>query len=99
MGEVGELPGGPIGLAFGVAYREEEVGRDADAMVNAGEMATLGVFNDFRGRQQVDSVYFEVALPVHEDVNIQVAGRQEEYDIGFSEFSPKIAALWTSTIG
>jgi iron complex outermembrane receptor protein len=95
MGEFGDLPGGPIGLAAGVAYREEEVGRDADAMVNAGEMATLGVFNDFRGRQQVDSVYFELALPVHEDVNIQVAGRQEEYDIGFSEFSPKIAALWT----
>jgi len=97
MGEIGNLPGGPIGLAFGAAYREEEVGRDADPMVNAGEMATLGVFNDFRGKQQVDSLYFELALPIHEDINVQVAGRQEEYDIGFSEFSPKIAALWTPT--
>ena len=96
-GQFGALPGGPIGLATGIAYREEEVGRDADAMVNAGEMATLGVFNDFRGKQQVNSVYFELALPVHEEVNVQVAGRQEEYDIGFSEFSPKIAALWTPT--
>ena len=96
-GQFGDLPGGQIGLAAGIAYREEEVGRDADPMVNAGEMATLGVFNDFRGSQQVNSVYFELALPVHEDVNVQVAGRQEEYDIGFSEFSPKIAALWTPT--
>jgi iron complex outermembrane receptor protein len=96
-GQVGELAGGPIGLAFGAAYREEEVGRDADAMVNAGEMATLGVFNDFRGKQQVDSLYFEMALPVHEDVNIQVAGRQENYKGGFSQFSPKIAGLWTPT--
>jgi iron complex outermembrane receptor protein len=97
VGEVGELAGGPIGLAFGTAYREEEVGRDADAMVNAGEMATLGVFNDFRGKQQVDSLYFEAALPVHEEVNIQIAGRQENYKGGFSQFSPKIAALWTPT--
>ena len=62
-------------------------------MVNAGEMATLGVFNDFRGKQQVDSLYFEAALPVHEEVNIQIAGRQENYKGGFSQFSPKIAAL------
>ncbi len=94
MGEFGELPGGPVGLAAGFAYREEEVGRDADAMVNAGEMATLGVFNDFRGKQQVDSTYFELALPVHEDINVQVAGRQDSYEGGFSEFSPKIAAIW-----
>jgi outer membrane receptor protein involved in Fe transport len=97
MGEFGELPGGPVGLAVGVAYREEEVGRDADTLVNAGEMATLGVFNDFRGKQQVDSAYFELALPLHDDVDLQIAGRQEEYDIGFSEFSPKIAALWRAT--
>ena len=96
-GQFGELAGGPVGLAFGVAYREEEVGRDADPLVNAGEMATLGVFNDFRGKQQVDSTYFEVALPIHEDVNVQIAGRQESYEGGFSEFSPKIAALWTPT--
>ncbi len=96
-GQFGDLPGGPIGLAAGIAYREEYVERDADTLANGGEFATLGVFNDFSGKQQVDSTYFELALPVHEDINIQIAGRQEKYKGGFSEFSPKIAALWTPT--
>ncbi|MGI9257240.1 MAG: TonB-dependent receptor plug domain-containing protein [Gammaproteobacteria bacterium] len=96
-GQFGELPGGPIGVAVGVAYREEYVERDSDTLVNAGEYASLGVFNDFSGKQQVDSYYVEFALPVHEDVNIQFAARQEEYKGGFDELSPKIAALWTPT--
>ena len=96
-GQFGELPGGPIGLAAGVAYREDYVERDADTLVNGGEFASLGVFNDFSGKQQVNSYYAELALPVHEDVNIQFAARQEEYEGGFDELSPKIAALWTPT--
>ena len=96
-GQFGELPGGPIGLAAGVAYREEYVERDADTLANGGEFATLGVFNDFSGKQQVDSLYVELALPIHEDINIQFAARQEDYKGGFSELSPKIAALWTPT--
>jgi iron complex outermembrane receptor protein len=94
-GEFGELPGGPIGVAFGVAYREESIERDADASSNAGTTATIGVVNDFKGKQAVDSQYFEFALPVHEDVIIQIAARNESYDGGFSELSPKVAALWT----
>ena len=96
-GQFGELPGGPIGAAFGVAYREDSIERDADASSNAGTTAAIGIVNDFKGKQAIDSQYFEIALPVHEDVNVQIAGRNESYDGGFSEFSPKIAALWTPT--
>ena len=96
-GEFGELPGGPIGSAFGIGYREDAVARDADALVNQGLTATTGVVNDFSGTQEIDSAYFELALPVHEDVNLQVAARNETYDIGFSELSPKFAANWTPT--
>ncbi len=96
-GVFGELPGGPIGVAAGIAYREDYIERDADTLANGGDFATLGVFNDFSGKQQVDSLYFEFALPVHEDVNLQIAARHESYEGGFSELSPKIAALWTPT--
>lgn len=94
-GEFGELRGGPIGVAFGVAYREDSVERDADASSNAGTTAAIGVVNDFKGKQSVDSQYFELALPIHEDINVQIAARNESYDAGFSELSPKVAALWT----
>ena len=96
-GEFGELRGGPVGAAFGVGYREDEVSRDADSLVNQGLTATTGVVNDFSGTQEVDSLYFELALPVHEDINLQIAARNETYDIGFSELSPKFAANWTPT--
>lgn len=97
VGEFGELRGGPIGFAVGAAYREETLERDADTLVNLGLTATTGVVNDFKGEQQVDSLYFELALPVHEDFYVQVAARHESYDIGFSELSPKLAGLWTPT--
>jgi iron complex outermembrane receptor protein len=96
-GQFGELPGGPIGVAFGVGYREDEVIRDAAESVNLGLTATTGVVNDFAGKQDIESLYFEFALPIHEDVNLQIAAREETYDIGFSELSPKIAAIWTPT--
>ena len=94
-GQFGELAGGPVGLAAGVSYREEYVERDADTLANGGNFATLGVFNDFSGKQQVDSVYAELALPVRDDLNVQLAARNESYQGGFIELSPKIAALWT----
>ena len=96
-GQFGELRGGPIGLAAGASYREEYVERDADTLANGGDFATLGVFNDFSGKQQVDSLYFELALPVREDLNLQLAGRNDSYQGGFDQFSPKIAALWNPT--
>ena len=96
-GEFGELPGGPIGLAAGVAWREEELARDVDARVEQGLTASVGTFNDFSGTQSVQSIYFESALPVSDTLNVQVAARNESYDIGFSELSPKIAALWSPT--
>ena len=95
VGQFGELAGGPIGVAAGVSYREEYVERDADTLANGGDFATLGVFNDFSGKQQVDSVYAELALPVRDDLNLQLAARNESYHGGFTELSPKIAALWT----
>ena len=94
-GQFGELAGGPVGLAAGVSYREEYVERDADTLANGGNFASLGVFNDISGKQQVESVYAELALPVRDDLNVQLAARNESYQGGFTELSPKIAALWT----
>ena len=95
-GTFGDLPGGPIGLAVGAAFRSDYVARDSDQLGNSGETATLGVVTDYAGRQTVDSLYAELALPISDTVNVQLAARYEDYD-GFSAVSPKIAALWTPT--
>ncbi len=65
--------------------------------MNAGQTATTGVFNDWGGRQKVESVYAELALPIRDNVDIQLAARYEDYENGYSEVTPKIAALWTPT--
>ncbi len=96
-GEVGELPGGPIGIAFGIASRHEFASRDSDILANNGQWATTDVYNDWSGSQDVDSMFFEVALPITQDFDLQIAARNEDYDAGFSETSPKIAGIWRAT--
>jgi len=64
--------------------------------VNAGQTVGLGTVNDYDGRQTVDSLYAEVALPITDTFNLQVAARYEDYDV-FDNISPKIAGLWAPT--
>lgn len=96
-GEVGELAGGPIGLAAGVATRRESMERDSDVLANQGQLATVGTFNDWSGKQSVNSVFAEAALPLTDSVNVQLAVRNEEYDNGLSQTTPKVALNWTAT--
>ena len=96
-GEVGELPGGPIGIAIGAGSRHETLGRDSDYLSTSNLLAATGNYNDWEGKQNVDSIYFEVALPLRDDIDLQIAARNEKYDGGFSETTPKIAVLWTPT--
>lgn len=96
-GEVGELAGGPIGLAAGVATRRESMERDSDVLANQGQLASVGTFNDWSGKQSVNSVFAEAALPVTDSVNVQLAVRNEEYHNGLSQTTPKVAVNWTAT--
>ena len=96
-GEVGELAGGPIGLAAGVATRRESMERDSDVLANQGQLASVGTFNDWSGKQSVNAVFAEAALPLSDSVNVQLAVRNEEYQNGLSQTTPKIALNWTAT--
>jgi outer membrane receptor protein involved in Fe transport len=95
-GFFGDLPGGPIGLAVGTGVRMDRLERNSDQLGNSGETATLGTVTDWGGRQSVTNAYVEMALPVTDTVNVQLAARYEDYD-GFTQVSPKIAALWNAT--
>lgn len=96
-GEFGELPGGPVGVAAGIGYRHDFNGRDSDFLSTSSLLATVANYNDWTGDQDVESIYFEFALPVHENIDVQVAARNEQYVGGFSETTPKIAAIWRAT--
>ncbi len=96
-GEFGELPGGPILVAVGAGVRGDDVVRDANELVNNADFVTLSTFNDFTATQKVQSAYFEFALPLADNVDLQVAARYEDYVNSFSEMTPKLAVLYTPT--
>lgn len=66
-GEVFELPAGPIGVAVGFDYREEEVAINPDAVTASGESVANQTFPT-AGGFNVGELYTEVNLPLVRDV-------------------------------
>lgn len=66
-GDVFELPAGPVGVALGFDYREEEVSINPDAVTAAGESVANQTFPT-AGGFNVGELYTEVNLPLLRDV-------------------------------
>jgi iron complex outermembrane receptor protein len=91
-GTIGQLPAGPIGVSVGAERRSEDmadVQTDLNATSNiVGGSAGTSSF----GSRDVTSVFAEVNLPIVRWLEVQVAGRYEDYsDKGFKdEARPKV---------
>ena len=111
------LPGGNVGMAFGVAFRHEsqEDNRDPNldgtitftdsvtGRVDESNVIAVSPTPDTFGARDVFSAYAEFAVPViSPDMNIplvdrmelQLAGRYENYSDFGSIFRPKVAGFW-----
>lgn len=91
-GELGSLPGGPLGLAAGVQWRYEAQDdpdlNPNDAFQGLGVAHTIGFRN-------VSAVYGEVDMPLLQSLEVDVSAREDHYsDVG-SAFSPKAGFKWT----
>ncbi|MFT3829943.1 MAG: TonB-dependent receptor [Opitutaceae bacterium] len=92
-GTVMDLPGGRLGMAIGFEHRSEKLA-DVQTDLNATSMIVGGSAGSSSfGSRSVDSVYAEATLPFHKMVELQVAGRYEDYsDEGFEdEIRPKVS--------
>lgn len=105
-----ELPGGGAGLAAGGEWRRETYADDRDALLdgstpfydmNTGLLVSdsnvLGTSAtpDTEGDRNVFSLFAELALPVVDSLDFQLAARYENYsDVG-NVLKPKVAAAWT----
>jgi len=108
-GDAFELGGRPVALALGAQYREEgrktQVHPQITGSVNSfGQLSggeTVGGLSEnlnFDATRDVWAVFAEVALPITETLDVQIAGRFEDYGGGIgSTFDPKIAARWQAT--
>lgn len=112
-----QLPGGPVGVAFGAEFRRETQFDDRDANVdgtftfidmvsgetNLSNVSAVSPNPDTRGHRTVAGAFVEFAVPlVSPEMNIplvysldmQIAGRFEEYSDFGSVAKPKVAMAW-----
>ncbi len=66
-GSVVELPAGPLGLALGIEYRQENSYSDNDSLTNAGQNGG-NMLPDTAGGFHVAEVYAEVKVPILADM-------------------------------
>ncbi|MFD2631273.1 TonB-dependent receptor [Idiomarina piscisalsi] len=88
-----EMGAGVSSAAFGVEYREEKYQDKYDLLSAAGQVsgssgASAG------GERDVTALYGEMLFPVLDSVDIEVAGRYDDYSDYGSDFSPKVAVRW-----
>jgi len=93
---VWELPGGTMYAAVGASYREESLLQPnanpwhPDPYSRYVSMNTVGA----NGERDVTSAFFEIDMPVLNSLNVNFAGRWDDYSTGQDNFSPKLGVQW-----
>ena len=93
-GEFGELSGGPLGAAFGVQVRQAELTYDYNDEANRDNFLFLVGNPDFADDRDVTALFMELALPINDTVEVQLAARYEDYGNDVDSADPKISLLW-----
>jgi outer membrane receptor protein involved in Fe transport len=89
--EVGQLQGGPIGVAVGVEARRES--NQLGAYTGLGDFAGLSI-TQYGGSRNVYAGYTEVALPVLKQLEINAALRYDYYTDAGDAVTPKVGFKW-----
>jgi len=95
-GPIAELPAGPLALAVGFETRDEKLVDQSDSASQANLILGSGGVSSSGSRSQT-SVYAELAIPITDTFEAQVAARYEDYDGFGSQTNPKLAAMWRPT--
>ncbi|MFC4347969.1 TonB-dependent receptor domain-containing protein [Kordiimonas lipolytica] len=96
-----ELPGGPVGFAFGAEYRDESSSTEEGALRNSGDLFGISPVADTVGSYDVWELFAEASLPVLRNVpfaqefNLEGAVRYADYSTIGSATTWKIGADWT----
>ena len=95
-----ELPGGPIGLAFGGEYREEEFSFAPSQDLAASTIAGFNGSPAVAGGFDVYGIYGEAYLPILKDIAfadilaVELAYRYEDYSTAGGVDAWKVAGEW-----
>jgi len=97
--EIFDLPAGPVSIAVGGQYRDNNLSQTVDELSANDGFAFLVGGRDFSGSQDVFAVFGEASVPLAEWADLQLAVRYEDYGAseGGSTTDPKIALLLRPT--
>ena len=90
-----DLPGGPLGVAFGADYFQRSQDALAPAPVAAGFYSGFFSNNFTVGLQQVASGYLELAAPIVKQFELDAAVRYDHYNLSGGKASPKVGFKYT----
>ena len=94
VGELGALPAGPVGVAFGYEFRNEEGMFSPDAFIAAG-LSSGNAASPTSGGFDVDEWYAEFAIPVLENLDLSAAVRFSDYSTFGSTTNTKIGVTYS----
>ncbi|MBN2069397.1 MAG: TonB-dependent receptor [Opitutales bacterium] len=90
-GTIVELPAGPLGIAAGTEYREERFSEVVSSANSEGNVVGGSWFSSSAGYRNVLSLYTEATIPVTTWMELQLAGRYEDYNDFGDTTKPKVA--------
>ena len=89
-GELFSLPGGRAAGSIGVEFRKEKYQYDTDdAVVAAIPSAGRSAYH-VGGKRDVKALTLEMLLPITKQIEMQLAGRYDNYSDAGSTFNPKV---------
>lgn len=86
---------GTIQGFVGTEYREEDYFDQYDSLSEANQVGG-SAGNSAGGTRDVTAYYFEFLVPVLDTLEVNIAGRYDDYSDYGSDFSPKLSARWTA---
>ena len=94
-----ELPGGEVLAVVGAEYRTESSAVDYNEFTKSADRnitytATSSAQVPYSGDQNIAAVLVEAAVPIHENLSMQVAGRYDDYNTVGGTFNPKVGLTW-----
>ncbi len=92
-GEIIEMEHGPLLMAVGAEYRDEAISDNPDDQFLRGDVFGTEA-TQANGSRQNASIFAEVAIPLIENFELQLAVRFEDYSDFGNTTNPKIAFRW-----
>lgn len=95
-GSILDMEHGELGLAVGFEYREESISDNPDDQFLRGDIFGTEA-TKANGRRDNTSIFAELAIPVLDTLEVQLAVRREDYSDFGTTTDPKIAFKWDPT--